>query len=119
MVFEDSLGTCRFNTGTNMLLLAQAVSAVTGWHFSPQEAKTLGLRVVNLMRMYNIRSGIQGKDYPSERYGSTPTDGPYEGIGIMEHWDTMLQRYYKQMGWDTAGKPLPSTLKNLGLDFAI
>jgi aldehyde:ferredoxin oxidoreductase len=119
MVFEDSLGTCRFNTGTNMLLLAQAVSAVTGWHFPPQEAKTLGLRVVNLMRMYNIRSGIQGKDYPSERYGSTPTDGPYEGIGIMEHWDTMLQRYYKQMGWDTAGKPLPSTLKNLGLDFAI
>jgi aldehyde:ferredoxin oxidoreductase len=31
----------------------------------------------------------------------------------------MLQRYYKQMGWDTSGKPLPSTLKKLGLDFVI
>lgn len=119
MVFEDSLGTCRFNTGSNMPLLAQAVSAVTGWKFTPQEAKTVGLRAVNLMRVYNIRSGIHGKDYPSERYGSTPTDGPYEGIGIMPHWDTMLQRYYKQMGWDKTGKPTPLTLKNLGLDFAI
>lgn len=119
MVFEDSLGTCRFNTGTNMLLLAQAVSAVTGWNFSPQEGKTVGLRTVNLMRVYNIRSGIHGKDYPSERYGSTPTDGPYKGIGIMPHWETMLQRYYTQMGWDKTGKPLPTTLKNLGLDGVI
>jgi aldehyde:ferredoxin oxidoreductase len=119
MVFEDSLGTCRFNTGSNMPLLAQAVSAMTGWNFTPQEAKIVGLRVVNLMRVYNIHSGIHGKDYPSERYGSTPIDGPYKGIGIMPHWDTMLQRYYQQMGWDKTGKPTPSTLKNLGLDFAI
>jgi len=120
MVFEDSLGTCRFNTGTNMTLLAQAVSAITGWEFTPEEGKTVGLRIVNLMRVYNIRCGITGRDYPSERYGSTPTDGPYKGIGIKPHWDAMLQRYYQQMGWDVqTGHPLPDTLKRLDLNHII
>jgi aldehyde:ferredoxin oxidoreductase len=119
MVFEDSLVTCRFNTQTNMTLLSGAVKAATGWDFTPEEAKTVGLRAVNLMRVYNIRCGIRGKDYPSERYGSTPKDGPYKGIGIKEHWDSMLQRYYRQMGWNTEGIPLPQTLKKLGIEFAI
>jgi len=76
MVFEDSLGTCRFNTRTNMPLLSAAVSAVTGWDFIQQEAQNVGLRTITLMKVFNIRCGI-GKelDYPSERYGSTPIDG--------------------------------------------
>jgi aldehyde:ferredoxin oxidoreductase len=119
MVFEDSLVTCRFNTQTNMTLLSKAVSAVTGWQFTPEEGKKVGLRGINLMRVYNIRCGIIGKDYPSERYGSTPIDGPYKGMGIMPHWEYMSKRYFTQMGWDETGNPLPKTLKTLGLDFAI
>lgn len=119
MVFEDSLVTCRFNTRTNMMLLAQAVSAATGWDFPPEEGKRLGLKAVNLMRVYNIGCGIAGKDYPSERYGSTPIDGPYKGVGIKPYWDSMLQRYYHQMGWDETGQPLPETLDKLGLGFVI
>lgn len=51
------------------------------------------------------------------RYGSMPTDGPSKGIGVMPHWEKMLENYYKLMGWDAAtGKPLPETLKKLDLE---
>jgi aldehyde:ferredoxin oxidoreductase len=119
MVFEDSLVTCRFNTGSNMPLLATAINAATGWDYTPEEGKKMGLRAINLMRIFNIKSGLKGMDYPSERYGSTPTDGPYKGMGIKQHWKGMLQRYYIQMGWDETGQPLPETLEDLGLAFAV
>jgi aldehyde:ferredoxin oxidoreductase len=35
----------------------------------------------------------------------------------MPHWDSMVEAYYKGMGWDkTTGKPLPETLRLVGLD---
>jgi len=118
MVFEDSLGVCRFNTRMNLQLESEAVREVTGWDFTPEEGKNVGLRGVNLMRVYNLRCGItRDKDYPSERYGSTPVDGPSKGIAIMPHWESMLKNYYRYMGWDTkTGKPLPDTLRKLGLE---
>ena len=118
MVFEDSLGVCRFNGRMNLVLESEAVSAVTGWDFSADEAKTVGLRAVNLMRAFNVRAGIKGElDRPSLRYGSTPVDGPSKGQNIMAHWDKMLRNYRRLMGWDEeTGKPRPKTLQNLGLE---
>jgi aldehyde:ferredoxin oxidoreductase len=121
MVFEDSVGTCRFNTRTNVPLLADAVNAVTGWDMTPEEARNVGLRAINLMRAFNIQAGITRElDRPSERYGSTPVDGPSKGISIQPHWDAMLDNYYRLLGWDLAtGKPLKATLKALGLEHVI
>lgn len=121
MAFDDSLGTCRFNTRLNTVLSAEAVSAITGWDFTPEEAKSVGLRAVNLMRVFNIRTGITQELYfPSTRYGSVHLDGPWKGIGIMSHWEKMLENYYGLMGWKVkTGKPLPKTLKNLGLEHNI
>ena len=121
MEFDDSLGTCRFNTRMNAKLLAEAVSAATGWDFSAEEGKQVGLRAVNLMKAFNLRAGI-GKelDRPSRRYGSTPVDGPTAGIGIMPHWDAMLRNYYQLMGWDAeTGVPLPRTLEELEIGHVI
>jgi len=117
MQLDDSVGTCRFNTRMNAANIAAAVSAATGWEITPEEAKRVGLRAVNLLKVYNLRVGI-GKehDMPSKRYGSTPVDGPTAGISIMPHWDDMLRNYYTLMGWDPeTSKPLPETLENLGL----
>jgi aldehyde:ferredoxin oxidoreductase len=121
MVFEDSLVVCRFNGRMNLVLESEAVSAVTGWDFPPEEAKTVGLRAVNLLKAYNIRAGITRElDRPSIRYGSTPIDGPSEGKNIMPHWEKMLENYYSLMGWDReTGKPLPKTLENLSLEHVI
>jgi aldehyde:ferredoxin oxidoreductase len=115
--FEDSMGTCRFNIRMNAKLLAEAVSAATGWGFTAEEGHRAGRRAVNLMRAFNLRAGIEKElDRPSARYGSTPVDGPTEGVSIMPHWDEMLRNYYNLMGWDPeTGGPLPSTLEDLGI----
>jgi len=121
MQLEDSAVTCRFNTRMNAKNIAAAVSAATGWKMTPEEAKRVGLRAVNLMRAYNLRVGIGAEyDRPSTRYGSTPVDGPTVGISILPHWDAMLRNYYGLMGWDTeTGIPLPETLEDLGLGHVV
>jgi aldehyde:ferredoxin oxidoreductase len=119
--FEDCLGVCRFTTRTDLKLLAQAVSAATGWDFAIEETMVVGRRVVNLLRAFNIRHGhTADMDAPSPRYGSTPVDGPSRGKSIMVHWDELRSQYYEQMGWNKeTGKPLPDTLKSLGLEYTI
>jgi aldehyde:ferredoxin oxidoreductase len=117
MIFEDSLVTCRFNTNTNLTLICEAIKASTGWDIDIAESMAIGRRAVNLARAFNLRHGIPAElDAPSMRYGSTPLDGIAAGRGILPHWDKMLQNYYKLMGWDEKGKPLPETLINLGLE---
>jgi aldehyde:ferredoxin oxidoreductase len=121
MQLEDSVGTCRFNTRMNAEHIAAAVSAATGWDFTPEEGKRVGLRAVNLMRAFNFRAGIGAEhDRPSARYGSTPVDGPTAGISILPHWEEMLRNYYALMGWHPeTGIPLPETLRDLGIAYVI
>ncbi len=115
--FEDSLGMCRLCTPSLPLTL-ECLNAITGWGFEIKDAVETGLRIVNQMRMFNFRHGLKKEiEGPSERYGSTPTNGPAEGKSIAIHWDEIRDNYYEQMGWDVeTGKPLPDTLKKLGLE---
>lgn len=121
-VWVDCLGNCRLVTGLNINVTSEAASAVTGCDISPEEAaKGVGLRAINLMKAFNLRAGITKElDAPSIRYGSTPVDGPSEGISVRPHWDAMLRNYYVLMGWDEeTGKPLPETLRKLDLGHVI
>ena len=121
MSFEDTLGTCRFATLVGMKVLAEALRAATGWDFDEDGAEAVGLRIVNLTRAYNFRCGHKRElEAPSPRYGSAPVDGPAKGKSIIPELNDMLNMYYKQMGWDEkTGKPLPDTLKRLGLEHTI
>lgn len=117
MQFEDSLVTCRFNTAMNISLLVEAVRAVTSWDFTVDEAMKVGRRAVNLMRVFNHMNSITPDlSWPSIRYGSAPSDGPAEGISILTNFGRMLNSYYRAMGWDENGRPLPETLKQLSLE---
>ena len=119
MQLEGPAVTCRFNTRMNGELISEAVAAATGWGFTAEEGKRVGLRAVNLMRAFNLRTGL-GKehDHPSARYGSTPVDGPSAGISVLPHWEAMLRNYYELLGWDPeTGIPLPSTLESLGIGY--
>ncbi len=116
MLFEDSLGVCRFTVRTDIPYLAMAVSAATGWDMGVDEAMRVGLRAVNRLRAFNIRHGIPPElDAPSMRYGSTPIDGPAAGVGVQPVWDQMLANYYRLMGWNESGVPRRETLEELGL----
>jgi len=124
MPLDDCLIMCRFNNrgpGIDMEYLARILKAITGWEFTGEEASTVGYRVVNLLRAFNIRHGLTADlDRPSTRYGSAPIDGPFQGITIEPVFKEIVQNYYGLMGWDAkTGKPLPQTLKHLGLEHVI
>jgi aldehyde:ferredoxin oxidoreductase len=119
--FDDCLGVCRFTTRTNLKLLAEAICAATGWDFAIEETMEVGMRIVNLLRVFNLRHGHTAEmDAPSPRFGSAPVDGPSEGKSILPHWNEMRRKYYEEIGWDgDTGHPTEETLKRYGLDHTI
>ncbi len=111
-LFDDLVGTCRLASPTPKLVLA-CFNAATGWNWSLEDAFAAGRRVVHLLRVFNLRHGMDiDAEKPSVRYGSIPIDGPAQGVNIMEKWDWIKENYYTLMGWDPkTGKPLPETLE--------
>ena len=79
------------------------------------------MRIDNLFRAFNVRHGLMPEqEAPSTRYGSAQVDGPLKAESVMPHWNAMLENYYREMGWDrVTGKPLPETLRTLGLEKVI
>jgi len=114
--FDDTLGTCRIASSSPKLQL-DCLNAVTGWNLELKDAFQIGLRIINQLRMFNIRHGLKREDErPSTRYGSVPKDGPAQGQDIMAEWESMLTNYYTLMGWDPeTGFPLPENLESLDL----
>jgi len=116
-VFLDCLGICRFVTIDPGLTLG-CLNAVTGQTLTLSDAMTAGRRIINQLRVFNFRHGMDpALEVPSSRYGSTPSDGPAKGKGIEPYFQWMKSFYFELMGWDPAtGRPLPHTLKSLGLE---
>jgi len=118
--FIDCLGQCMFVTGVQLKHVADTVGAATGWDFTWREAVDVGERINNLMRAFNIRHGhTREHNAISPRIAEAPHEGPAKGISIGPKFDKMVDDYYEAMGWDKAGRPLPETLKRLGLESVI
>src|SRR5262245_49747439 len=117
--FEDSLGGCSFTFRTRIENLARALSAATGWTYQLDDALRFGRRTAAILRAFNLRCGIGPEvEYPSERYGSQPVDGPAKDHNVMSQWERMLDVWYETVGYDRkTGKPRPDTLKKLDLDW--
>jgi len=117
-IFIDTLAICNFTIPAPALTnLLKAFVAVTGREMSFDDAMSVGERIINLQRCFNIRHGLTPDDDDlSERLLTAPADGPAKGISSKQHLKGMVQEYYQLMGWDLkTGKPLPDTLKKLGL----
>jgi aldehyde:ferredoxin oxidoreductase len=116
--FIDMLGICNMRVGGDFALLISLVNAATGWNMTADEAVADTEREINLMRAFNIRHGVTTQsEAPSILYGSVPVDGPAKGKDIKLQWNHMLDVYYQNMGWDRkTGKPMPETLRRLGLE---
>ncbi len=124
-VIPDIVGICKFYiyAGITPDEIADQVSKLTGWDIDGKELLKIGERVYNLQRLFNIREGITKKDdYLPERVLSMPEFGNYFSIKecVIEDYDSMLEEYYMQRGWDPAtGIPTSEKLKELGLSWAI
>jgi aldehyde:ferredoxin oxidoreductase len=121
MTISDCLVQCWFTGFNDTETQTEAINAATGWNMSLEEVMKVGRRVVNMMRLYNLKVGLTpDKETPSARYCSQSVDGPNKDKPITPHWEKMLDNYYQLMGWDRkTGRPLPETIKELALeDFA-
>ena len=121
-ILMDSFPICYLGVnGATPDELAQLLRAATGLEYTAEEVSGLGLRIHNLLRSFGVRCGhTKEMDKPSLRYASAVLKGPATGREFYPVWEKARDEYYKHMGWDIAtGKPLPETLKKLGLEFVI
>ena len=117
MVF-DSIGLCHFVcTGAPFALILKELWMATGWDLNIFEALTIGDRIVNIRRAFNVRHGVsKGDDQLPKRliHESHSSGGAKDKTVPLE---SMLEEYYLLRGWDRkTGKPVKNTLERLGLD---
>jgi len=99
-------------------LLIELMNAVTGWNLTIKDFLTIGERIFNLARMFNVREGITRKDdqLPS-RFEEVLKEGGSAGESYpKKELEKLLDEYYKLRGWTPDGIPTSETLKKLGLD---
>ncbi|MFZ5809368.1 MAG: aldehyde ferredoxin oxidoreductase family protein [Chloroflexota bacterium] len=121
----DTLNLCQFIFGPawqlySMSDVSNLVNAISGWDTSIGELLQLGRRRLNLMRVFNQKSGFTRQDdfLPKKLY--TPlVGGVSDGLaGKEQELEQAKDIYYQLAGWDTnTGNPTPSTLVELGLDW--
>jgi len=95
--------------------LADFISAVTGWDFTMAQGLKVGRRIKTLRQAFNVREGIDTSQWHlPERIAAPQPTGPNAGRKI--DFKTIKEKGYEALGWDAkTGKPLASTLKELGL----
>lgn len=100
--------------------VSDLVSAVTGWNTSVFELIKVGERVTNLGRIYNLGNGFTAQDdVLPKRFFTPQASGPLQGVALdREAFHKALETYYEMMGWP-GGKPSPTKLGELGIDWAV
>ena len=98
---------------------AKLYSAYSGWETTPQELMFIGDRIVNLMKCYLVREGLDSKDddWPERFYQEPIPDGPLKG-SVLDRvkMKMILEEYYELRGWDKKSSiPTEENLIRLGL----
>ena len=111
----NALTLCHFqNPGVERLLIA--LNAATGWHLAPSDLMALGLRILALKRMLNIRRGVNIANDALPALLQQPllqggTEGNVPDLG------SLLRGAYAELGWDpVTGLPTQEALERLALD---
>jgi aldehyde:ferredoxin oxidoreductase len=75
-----------------------------------------GERASNVKRMYNVRVGFTRKEdtLPQRILSEKFTEGG--AAGYLPNLEKMLDEYYQYRKWSNDGIPLPSKLRELGLN---
>ncbi|HEX3011348.1 MAG TPA: aldehyde ferredoxin oxidoreductase family protein [Syntrophomonadaceae bacterium] len=96
-------------------IIARAVTALTGFTLTPEEAIKAGERSWNLMKLFNLRAGEKPEDsrFP-RRFYTEPVAGKVLDKNSV---DQILKTYYQARGWDENGFPTEGKLKELGIDY--
>ena len=120
-ILSDALPVCKFPMAPPRPLkprrLVSALRFVTGWNISLEEFLTVGERIFNLGRLFNVKEGVDRiLDVLPNRFSERLQEGGSAGEAITkEDLDKMLDEYYDLRGWSRDGIPKKETLDRLGL----
>ena len=121
----DALDLCVFASAPTRLLtmadMVALVESITGWKSSDYELMRWGDRRNHLMRLYNLRQGLDAsQDTLPDRFFSDPIAyGRLSGTVLnRQAFQKAITLYYDMMGWDENGIPRHSTLIDYSLDWA-
>ena len=111
----SSAGLCQFSYYPGAMPIVELIAAVTGWNFTLAEGLKAGRRIAALRQAFNIREGTRTSEWRlPERLEVPQSTGPNAGVKL--DFRAMKEKGYAALGWDTeTGKPLESTLEELGL----
>ncbi|UCD91899.1 MAG: aldehyde ferredoxin oxidoreductase family protein [Methanobacteriota archaeon] len=122
-IMRDNFIYCTFASDTfDKQMRRDAYEAITGFGLSTEKETEVSNRIWTLIRVYNIREGISGKDDNlPHRFRSEPLpSGVAEGCTAFVSEDDMelsLRTYYERRGWDAKGIPTEKTVSDLGLSW--
>ena len=111
----DSLIVCKFT----LFALAEGfyremLEAVTGVDFPEEEFYSIGERIWNLEKIFNLAVGFKRcDDSLPPRFKAEGGSGPLAGEIFEE--EKMLEDYYQKRGWNSSGIPEEETLDRLML----
>ncbi|MEZ0290318.1 MAG: aldehyde ferredoxin oxidoreductase family protein [Sulfolobales archaeon] len=112
----DSMIVCKFVTFAYYAdMLAEQVSAVTGWNMSTEEFIRVGERIYNAERAFNVLAFGDGEEYdtlPKRLLEEPLPEGPSKGH--VARIKEMLPEYYSVRGW-VRGRPTRAKLEELDL----
>lgn len=108
-VLFDAAVICKFTlyAGLRLEHLAKLLTYATGWEYSKEDLLTVGERINNLQRLFNVREGIRRKDDELPKILIESSQ--------IERFDVMLDEYYAARGWNSEGLPKISKIRELRL----
>jgi len=121
----DALGLCVFGYAPRGVIpievMVESLNAITGWDTDIDELLTAADRGSMLARVFNSREGFSIKDdrLPKRLFQPKP-DGPDAGQQIFkeEDFEKAVRLYYEMIDCNPdTGRPSPTKLKELGLDW--
>jgi len=123
----DTLELCQFVWGPGWTLYGPAetvelVKSATGWQISLDELMVVGMRRLNMMRVFNAREGLDRKadKLPKKFFKKLEGSGPTAGIALThDEIENALDEYYRLAGWTKKGVPTKESLTKLDLNWAV
>jgi aldehyde:ferredoxin oxidoreductase len=115
-VVEDSLIVCKFvGYALGLEFQVRFLSTVLDKEISINDLLTIGERIYNLERLFNIREGFSRKDdiLPKRFLETTLQDGPSKGKIVP--LNDLIDEYYMVRNWDESGIPTDNLLEKLSL----
>jgi aldehyde:ferredoxin oxidoreductase len=113
-----TLVSCRFHEFvTPPEVYPRFVAAATGREISLEEFLSVGERIWNLERLFNIAAGITRADDGLPDRCFEPIKGEASEAAVMDRqrFEMMLDEYYRLRGWDEGGVPTAAKLEELGI----